>query len=42
MVDTLKNLILGTGGTGGCIGGYLAGSGKDVPNYNKIAKHFGY
>jgi 2-dehydropantoate 2-reductase len=26
----MKYLILGTGGTGGCIGGYLAGSGKDV------------
>lgn len=30
MVDGLKYLILGTGGTGGCIGGYLAASGKDV------------
>lgn len=30
MVNELKYLILGTGGTGGCIGGYLAGSGKDV------------
>ncbi|AOY76490.1 ketopantoate reductase family protein [Clostridium formicaceticum] len=26
----MKYLILGTGGTGGCIGGYLANSGKDV------------
>lgn len=30
MIDELKYLILGTGGTGGCIGGYLAGGGKDV------------
>ncbi|MBU3155985.1 2-dehydropantoate 2-reductase [Clostridium estertheticum] len=26
----MKYLIIGTGGTGGCIGGYLASSGKDV------------
>lgn len=26
----MKYLILGAGGTGGCIGGYLASSGKDV------------
>lgn len=26
----MKYLIIGTGGTGGCIGGYLAKSGKDV------------
>lgn len=26
----MKYLIIGTGGTGGCIGGYMADSGKDV------------
>lgn len=26
----MKYLIVGTGGTGGCIGGFLAKSGKDV------------
>ena len=26
----MRYLIIGTGGTGGCIGGYLASSGKDV------------